>query len=113
MNLFSREEISKWNGDEILARLQKEGVPSAPLLDRMELLGNEQIISNDSILRTNYEGFGEVSQANPAARFSETPNQLSRPAPKLGEHTLEILSSIEYSDEDKKRLINEGIVSVG
>ncbi len=101
------EEISKWNGDEILARLQKEGVPSAPLLDRMELLGNEQIMSNDSILRTNYEGFGEVRQAKPAARFSETPSEISRPAPKLGEHTLEILSSIEYSDEDKKRLIKE------
>ena len=107
------EEISKWNGDEILARLQKEGVPSAPLLDRMELLGNEQIISNDSILRTNYEGFGEVRQAKPAARFSETPSEISRPAPKLGEHTLEILSSIEYSDEDKKRLIKEGVVAVG
>ncbi len=107
------EEISKWNGDEILARLQKEGVPSAPLLDRMELLGNEQIISNNSILRTNYEGFGEVRQAKPAARFSETPSEISRPAPKLGEHTLEILSSIEYSDEDKKRLIKEGVVAVG
>ena len=41
-------------------------MPSAPLLDRMELLGNEQIMSNDSILRTNYEGFGEVRQAKAA-----------------------------------------------
>ena len=106
------EEISKWNGEEILLRLQKEGVPSAPLLDRMELLDNEQIISNDSILRTDYEGFGEVRQAKPAAHFSETPIEISKPAPKLGEHTLEILSSIKYSDEDKEKLINEGVVAV-
>ena len=71
----------------------------------------EQIISNDSILRTDYEGFGEVRQAKPAAHFSETPSEISKPAPKLGEHTLEILSSIKYSDEDKERLINEGVVA--
>ena len=40
------EEISKWKSDEILARFQAEGVPSAPLLDRMELLENEQIIND-------------------------------------------------------------------
>ena len=107
------EEIAKWKSSEILERLQAEGVPSAPLLDRMELLDNEQILANESIQRINIDGFGEVRQAKPAARFSETPSEISRPAPKLGEHTLEILSSIEYSDEDKKRLIKEGVVAVG
>ena len=46
-----------------------------------------------------------------AARFSETPSEISRPAPKLGEHTLEILSSIDYSDSDKEKLIKEGVVA--
>ena len=32
------EEIAKWESEEILALFQKEGVPCAPLLDRMELL---------------------------------------------------------------------------
>ena len=87
-------------------------MPSAPLLDHMELLSNVQIISNDSILRTDYEGFGEVRQARPPARFSETPIEISRPAPRLGEHKLEILSSIKYSDQEKDRLIKEGMVVI-
>ncbi|MFL2805309.1 MAG: CoA transferase, partial [Gammaproteobacteria bacterium] len=87
-----------------------EGVPSAPLLDRMELLGNEQIISNDSILRTDYEGFGEVRQAKPAARFSETPSEISRPAPKLGEHSFEILCSLGYDQSSIDKLVNNNIV---
>ena len=101
------QEISKWNSQEILSRLQAEGVPSAPLLDRMELLGNEQILANESILRLNYERFGEVRQARPAARFEKTPSEINNPAPLLGEHGREILMEIGYSEEKISKLLSE------
>ena len=101
------QEISKWNSQEILSRLQAEGVPSAPLLDRMELLGNEQILANESILRLNYERFGEVRQARPAARFEKTPSEINSPAPLLGEHGREILMEIGYSEEKISKLLSE------
>ena len=82
-------------------------MPSAPLLDRMELLDNEQIIENESILRLNYEGFGEVRQARPAARFEKTPSEILRPAPKLGEHGREILINLGYSNEKISSLLSE------
>ena len=105
------EEISKWKSSEILKRLQEEGVPSAPLLDRMELLDNDQILANESILRVNIDGFGEVSQARPAARFSKTPSELSRPAPKLGEHSFEILSSLGFDDAIIENFIKKKVVA--
>ena len=105
------EEISKWKSSEILKRLQEEGVPSAPLLDRMELLDNDQILANESILRVNIEGFGEVRQAKPAARFSKTPSELSRPAPKLGEHSFEILSSLGFDDAIIENFIKKKVVA--
>ena len=100
-------EISKWKSEEILARFKAEGVPSAPLLDRMELLGNEQIIANQSVLKLNYKEFGEVRQARPAARFEKTPSEILRPAPKLGEHSKEILLNLGYSEEKIFSLISE------
>ena len=100
-------EISKWESEKILARFKAEGVPSAPLLDRMELLGNEQIIANQSVLKLNYEEFGEVRQARPAARFEKTPSEILRPAPKLGEHSKEILLNLGYSEEKISSLISE------
>ena len=105
------EEISKWKSSEILKRLQEEGVPSAPLLDRMELLDNDQILANESILRVNIDGFGEVRQAKPAARFSKTPSELSRPAPKLGEHSFEILSSLGFDDAIIENFIKKKVVA--
>ena len=105
------EEIAKWKSSEILKRLQEEGVPRAPLLDRMELLDNDQILANESILRVNIDGFGEVRQARPAARFSKTPSELSRPAPKLGEHSFEILSSLGFDDAIIENFIKKKVVA--
>ena len=104
------EEIKKWDSEEILDRFQTEGVPSAPLLDRMELMDHEQIIANQTILRDKYDGFGEVRQARPAALFEGTPSKIKRPAPKLGEHSKEILDRLGITEEAQKRMAEEGKV---
>ena len=101
------KEIKKWNSEDILERFQLEGVPSAPLLDRMELMNHEQIIANQTIFRKEYEGFGEVRQAKPAAFFENTPSEIQRPAPKLGEHGKEIVLSLGYDNEYLEKLISE------
>ena len=103
-------EIAKWPRDEILARLDENDVPSAPLLTRMELLDHEQIRVNDSVLRQTYEGFGEVRQAAPAARFSATPSEISGPAPRLGEHSLEILAELGYDEKRRHGLMEAGVI---
>ena len=106
------DEIKKWHSEEILERFQAEGVPSAPLLDRMELMDHEQIIANQTILREKYEGFGEIRQARPAALFGGTPSKIKRPAPKLGEHSQEILNHLGISEETQSRMVKEGKVII-
>lgn len=106
------DEIKKWHSEEILERFQAEGVPSAPLLDRMELMDHEQIIANQTILREKYEGFGEIRQARPAALFEGTPSKIKRPAPKLGEHSQEILNHLGISEETQSRMVKEGKVII-
>ena len=106
------EEINNWHSEEILGRFQAEGVPSAPLLDRMELMDHEQIIANQTILREKYEGFGEVRQARPAAIFEGTPSKIKRPAPKLGEHSKEIPDYLNVSEETQRKMVKEGKVII-
>ena len=110
---ITREEIAKWPSEEILARLNANDVPNAPLLRRTQLLDNEQIVASDSIARTEYEGFGEVRQARPAARFSRTPGTVGARAPMLGEHSIEILARLGYSEEDRRQLVENGIIVTG
>ena len=107
------EEIAKWPTAAILARLNEHDVPNAPLLRRRDLLDNEQIVAGESVQRTEYEGFGEVRQARPAARFSKTPSRISGPAPKLGEQSTEILRRLGYSDEQVREMIDAGVLTQG
>ena len=109
---LTAEEIKKWKSKDILDRLEAEDVPCALLLNRDELLDHEQVLANDSILRLNYEGFGEVRQARPAARFDKSPAEVRSPAPKLGEHTRQILAGLGYSEEGQQKLIDEKKVRV-
>ena len=68
--------------------------------------------ANDSILRTKYESLGEVRQARPAARFSETPSEIVRPAPRLGEHSEDILFEAGYKMTEIQAFLKEDIVKV-
>lgn len=104
--VLTAAEIAKWDSDEILDRLDSEGVPCAPLLNRMELMGHEQIIANASIQKIEYPGFGEVRQPRPAARFDQTPAEIQGPAPRLGQSSREILSALGYSTEKIESLVN-------
>jgi crotonobetainyl-CoA:carnitine CoA-transferase CaiB-like acyl-CoA transferase len=77
----------------------------------MELMDHEQIRANESIARTTWAGFGEVRQAIPAAHFSVSPSAVKRPAPRLGEHSREILAGLGYDEERCETLISIGVVT--
>ena len=103
-------EVEKYTSEEILALLDKQDVPCAPLLTRNELLNHPQILACDSILRNKLPGFGEVRQPRPAARFSITASNIRTPAPRLGEHTNEILESLGYSSSESAKLVEDEVV---
>lgn len=102
------KEITKWGRQEILNRLDAQGVPSAPLLSRLDLLEDEQIAINGTIQIYDWEGHGKIRQARPAATFEQNPGSVENAAPLMGEHSLEVFREIGYSDGDLKCLIDEG-----
>ncbi len=103
-------ELKHWDRDEILARLNQEDVPSAPLLTRLELLDHEQIVTNDTIGIYEFADHGRVRLARPAAHFDRTPAAIDAPAPRLGEQSGEILAELGYSRADIERLVAEGTI---
>ena len=106
------DAIAEFSSADILARLDEHQVPSAPVLSRAELLTHEQLLSNESIQFHNIEGFGEVRQATPAARFGNEPTQVNVPAPQLGEHSEDVLASLGYGPDVIQQLIDDGTVRI-
>lgn len=106
------EEVLKWNSKELLAKLDANDVPCAPLLDRMDLLDHPQIVASETVLRNEVPGFGEVRQARPAAQFEKSPSSIESPAPQIGEHSSELLKELGYSEESLADLVENEIVLV-
>ena len=105
------DEISKYKASEILKAFQKEEVPSAPILSRVELLKNKQIKANKIINFYTSKVFGEIRAPRPAAIFSKTPTTGKKLAPLLGEDSLEILKELNYSKEEINSFLKEKIIS--
>lgn len=106
-------ELRCWERDEILARLDAEGVPSAPLLTRTELLRHEQIAVNDTIGIYEFDGHGQIRLARPPARFEGTPSGIESAAPRLGEHSAQVLQGLGYSAGQVQGLVDQGVVISG
>ena len=105
------KEISNFKASEILKAFQREEVPCAPILSRIELLKNKQIIANKIINFYKSKVFGKVRAPRPAAIYSETPTTAKKLAPLLGQNTLEILKELKYSKDEIKTFLKENIIS--
>ena len=106
-------EIAKWDRDEILERLDSEGVPSAPLLTRLDLLEDEQIATNGTIEIYEWEGHGQIRQARPAAVFESSTHKVERAAPLLGENNATVFADLGYDKAAIEALTASGAFSRG
>ena len=55
---------------------------------------------------------GKIMQARPPARFSASPASIRRMAPRLGQHSREVLREAGYADEEIDRLVTAKAVGV-
>ena len=104
-------EMEKWQTEEILARLDREDVPAAPVLTRWQLLDDAQIEANGTIEIHEDDLLGKVRQPRPAARFDRTPAAVRMLAPFLGADNAAILQEIGYSGADIGRLAEAGVLA--
>ena len=105
------EEILKYKSKEILSLLYKQEVPSAPILSRVELLNNEQIMENEIIKFYNSKIFGKVRSPRPAPKYSYSSINGEQLAPMLGQNSVEVLKELRFTEKEIEGFINNKITS--
>jgi crotonobetainyl-CoA:carnitine CoA-transferase CaiB-like acyl-CoA transferase len=102
-----QDYIGRYTTAEWLERLDAADVPCAPVLRRSEIIHNVQVVARGLIMEFEQPSVGRVRQPKPAARFEVSKTAIKGPAPRIGQHTREVLRELAYSEGDVERMIAE------
>ncbi len=105
---LTQEALLGFASDEIIARLEQQDVPCAPVLTRREMIRHPQIEANGTVMHSEHPQAGSLRQARQPARFSRTVVEHRSGAPLLGEHTEAVLGQAGLSADDIQALLQSG-----
>ena len=95
LNTILQDFFGQRTRSENLALMEEAGVTLAPVLSVADLIDHPYINGRGIIQDVPDSDLGKAPIATPVPRLSHTPGAIKRPAPKLGEHTQEILQMLK------------------
>lgn len=107
-----RETFKTRTAAEWLAAFENVDTCVALVNDIAEMLEDPQIKHRGLIAEVEHPTEGRLKQIAPTVKLSATPGEIWLPPPRLGEHTREILKSLDYGDEIIESLAREGAISI-
>ena len=83
-------------------------MPAGPVNSLEDLLADPHLAGQGLIRRVDHPSEGETLEVGPPARFSRSPAAVRRPAPLLGEHTVEVLGEAGLDPAEIDGLLRDG-----
>lgn len=102
---FKQRPTAEW-----LDRLTRAGVPAGPVLSIGDMLAHPQTRARDMVVETDHPSLGPMETIGFPVKFSATPASIHAGAPRLGEHTVEVLTALGRTQTEIERLIEAGVV---
>ena len=104
------EKLQARTVDEWEQALNEAGIPAGPVYAMDGALDHPQTRHREMVVTRAHPVLGTVSLLGVPVKFSETPGDVHRVPPELGEHTDEILREIGLDDGELRRLREQTIV---
>lgn len=105
--IFAARATDAW-----LEALEQRGIPAGPVASIGEMLVHPQTRAREMVIEVEHSRLGPVrSLGSPVKLSGSTPSARRIGAPRLGEHTREVLSGLGLPSDEVDELIDTGVVS--
>jgi crotonobetainyl-CoA:carnitine CoA-transferase CaiB-like acyl-CoA transferase len=104
------EKLQTKTIDEWVELLNENSIPSGPIYSLDRALEHRQVLHRDMVVEREHPTMGKVRLLGLPVKFSDTPGDVHRTPPLLGEHTADVLSEIGVSAEEMRRLKDAGVL---
>jgi formyl-CoA transferase len=93
--ITSREPRAHW-----LALLEAHDIPCGPINDYSQVFADPQVLARDMVVGVDHPTLGHLKTLGSPIKMSGTPPLVTRRAPRLGEHTDEVLMEAGLSSDE-------------
>ncbi|MEL7138116.1 MAG: CoA transferase [Pseudomonadota bacterium] len=93
---------------EWLAVMEEGGLPAGPVLSIREMQTDPQARARGMVTETEHPVAGPVETLGLPVTFHDTPGSVRRPAPRLGEHTAEVLAEAGFGEDEIEAMFLTG-----
>ncbi|MBS1217234.1 MAG: CoA transferase [Proteobacteria bacterium] len=109
---FAAEQLKQRTTAEWEKLLREADIPAAPMKTVADLLNDPHLAQTGFFMETEHPSEGRLREMTLASHWSGADPMPHRPAPRLGEHSAEILREAGYADADIERLAAEGVTKL-
>ena len=91
-----------------LELLETHDIPCGPINDYARVFTDPQVVAREMVVETDHPTLGKLKTLGSPIKMSATPADVGRAAPRLGEHTIEVLREAGFSDGEIDQLQRRG-----
>jgi crotonobetainyl-CoA:carnitine CoA-transferase CaiB-like acyl-CoA transferase len=93
-----------------LALLEANDIPCGPINDYEQVFADRQVVAREMVVETDHPTLGPLRTLGSPIKMSATPPDVSRRAPRLGEHTDEVLAAAGLTADEISALRLAGAI---
>ena len=103
--IFRTRTVAEW-----VEAIERAGVPCGPINRVDDVVNNPQVQARNMIAQLSHPNVPDLKIPNSPLKLAETPPNLRRPPPLLGQHNEEILAELGYGTEAVAELQRKGVI---